>query len=81
MQAVTGPAGTALLFTEALTHGALPWSGAGERRTLFYKYHHHGASWASIYPVPDGLAVTERQARILEPPHAPGPAKPLAHVR
>ena len=81
VQAVTGPAGTAVLFTEALTHGALPWSGAGERRTLFYKYHHHGASWASSYPVPEDLPVTERQRRILEPPHAPGLGKPLAHAR
>jgi hypothetical protein len=81
VQAVTGPAGTAVLFTEALTHGALPWSGAGERRTLFYKYHHHGASWASTYPVPEGLPVTESQRRILEPPHAPGLGKPLAHAR
>ena len=81
VQAVTGPAGTAVLFTEALTHGALPWSGAGERRTLFYKYHHHGASWASSYPVAEDLPVTDRQRRILEPPHAPGLGQPLAHAR
>lgn len=31
MRAVTGPAGTAIIFTEALTHDAMPWSGAGER--------------------------------------------------
>ena len=29
VQRVTGPAGTAVIFTEALTHGALPWRGAG----------------------------------------------------
>ena len=38
MRAVTGPAGTAVVFTEALTHGAMPWTGAHERRTLFLKY-------------------------------------------
>lgn len=81
VRAVTGPAGTVVLFTEALTHGALPWSGAGERRTLFYKYHHHGASWAADYPTADGLAVTDRQRRILEPPHAPGVGQPLARAR
>ena len=32
---VTGPAETAVIFTEALTHGALPWTGQGERRTVF----------------------------------------------
>ena len=32
---VTGPAGTAIVFTEAMSHGTLPWRGAGERRTVF----------------------------------------------
>ena len=32
---VTGPAGMAVIFTEALTHGALPWTGQGEPRTVF----------------------------------------------
>ena len=38
VERVTGPAGTAIFFTEALTHGALPWTSAAERRTIFYKY-------------------------------------------
>jgi hypothetical protein len=46
---VTGPAGTAVIFTEALTHGALPWTGAGERRTVFFKYSPHPVSWAAGY--------------------------------
>ena len=32
---VTGLAGTAVIFTEALTHGALPWTGQVERRKIF----------------------------------------------
>ncbi|MCJ8329447.1 MAG: phytanoyl-CoA dioxygenase family protein [Lentisphaeria bacterium] len=35
---VIGKAGTAIIFTEALTHGGLPWKGKSERRSLFYKY-------------------------------------------
>jgi hypothetical protein len=31
-------AGSALIFTEALTHGTLPWTAAHERRALFYRY-------------------------------------------
>ncbi len=31
-------AGSALIFTEALTHGTLPWKGSHERRTLLYRY-------------------------------------------
>ena len=68
MERITGPAGTAVLFTEALTHGPLPWSGTHERRTLFYKYHHRGGAWSHDYPLADGLTVTERQRRILQPP-------------
>ncbi len=68
VERITGPAGTAVLFTEALTHGPLPWSGAHERRTLFYKYHHRGGAWSHNYPAADGLAVTERQRQILQPP-------------
>jgi hypothetical protein len=71
MRAVTGPAGTAILFTEALTHGTLPWRGAGERRTLFYKYSPHPVSWSARYydtSAYDDLTEAERAA--LEAPNA-----------
>ena len=35
---------------------------------LFYKYRHRGGAWSFNYPVADGLTVTERQRRILQPP-------------
>ena len=31
-------AGSAVIFTEALTHGTLPWTADHERRALFYRY-------------------------------------------
>jgi hypothetical protein len=71
MRAVTGPAGTAILFTEALTHGTLPWHGAGERRTLFFKYSPHPLSWSARYydaSAYDDLSEAERAA--LEAPNA-----------
>lgn len=71
MRAVTGPAGTAVIFTEALTHGTLPWKGAGERRTLFYKYSPHPISWSARYYDADSYdGLTERQRAILEAPNA-----------
>jgi ectoine hydroxylase-related dioxygenase (phytanoyl-CoA dioxygenase family) len=45
VKVVTCKAGDAILFTEALTHGTAPWSGAGERRTLFLKYSPHFMAW------------------------------------
>ena len=80
VERVTGPAGTAVLFTEALTHGPLPWTGNNERRTIFYKYHHHGGAWSSAYPVADGLTVTERQRRILQPPNSHFPQRPPSNA-
>ena len=49
VERVTGPAGTAIIFTEALTHGTLPWAGADERRTIFFKYSPHSVSWSADY--------------------------------
>ena len=68
---VTGPAGTAVIFTEALTHGTLPWEGLDERRTIFFKYSPNSISWSAHYfdhnDYPD---ITENQKTILEGPNA-----------
>ena len=70
MRAVTGKAGSAILFTEALTHGTLPWHG-DERRTVFYKYSPNSISWyAQYYDADKYEGLTDRQRQILEPPNA-----------
>jgi len=38
-------AGDVMLFTEALTHGTLPWRASWQRRSLFYKYSPGSSSW------------------------------------
>ncbi|MDQ3814421.1 MAG: phytanoyl-CoA dioxygenase family protein [Armatimonadota bacterium] len=71
VRCVTGAAGTAIIFTEALTHGTLPWHGQDERRTIFLKYSPHPLSWsARYYDADDYDGLTERQRAILEPPNA-----------
>jgi ectoine hydroxylase-related dioxygenase (phytanoyl-CoA dioxygenase family) len=68
---VTGPAGTAILFTEAMTHGTLPWLATHERRTIFYKYSPHPLSWSKrYYNADDYPDLTETQRALLEPPNA-----------
>ena len=68
---LTGPAGTAVIFTEALLPGPLPWRGAGQRRTAFYKFSPHPVSWAAGYfDADDYEGLTERQTDILEGPNA-----------
>lgn len=69
VQAITGKAGTAIIFTEALTHGTLPWEGNGERRTLFYKYSPHPSAWArDYYNLEDFPELTQAQRSILKTP-------------
>lgn len=69
--AVTGPAGTAIIFTEALTHGAMSWQGQDERRTIFFKYSPNPLSWsARYYNADDYEGLSERQRDILEAPNA-----------
>ena len=69
-------AGSALIFTEALTHGTFPWTASHERRTLLYRY---GAgdmvfgSGPAIHPTDyesfkDEL--TPLQRALMEPPYA-----------
>lgn len=67
--------GDAIVFTEALTHGAIPWTCATRsRRTLFYKFSPHGTSWSAQYYDEDHYArypdVTDRHRAILKPPSA-----------
>jgi ectoine hydroxylase-related dioxygenase (phytanoyl-CoA dioxygenase family) len=66
---ITVKAGSAIIFTEALTHGTLPWRGKQERRTLFYKYSPHPSAWArNSYNVEDYPELTPSQRQILKKP-------------
>lgn len=43
-------AGSAVIFTEALTHGTFPWSGEHERRALLMKYCPGHMAYQASYP-------------------------------
>ncbi len=66
--------GDAIVFTEALTHGTLPWTSDSPRATLFYKFSPHGTSWSGDYFNPDEFRkypdIDDRKLAILEPPNA-----------
>ncbi len=62
-------AGDALIFTEALIHGTLPWTADHERRAFLYKYSPGHSAWSQKYYDPDEYPdVTEQQKRIMAPP-------------
>ena len=74
-------AGDAIIFTEACSHGTVPWQGNGERRTIFYKYCPHAVAWSPCYYNADNYeGLTEAQRKMLLPPSAFGPHKSTEQI-
>lgn len=77
---IPASAGDAIVFTEALTHGTLPWTVDAPRRTLFYKFSPNGSTWSADYFNPDDFRqypdIDDRKLAILEPPNARYPHRP-----
>lgn len=66
------PAGSVILFSEALTHGTAPWTAAHERRTLLYKYCVSHIVWTSKrVEAPTKVELTPRQQVLLREPGDP----------
>lgn len=69
VQAVPAPAGSVILFSEALTHGTLPWRGSHPRRTLFFKFSPQHLAWMRRYYNPEDYPdLTKEQRSRLSPP-------------
>jgi hypothetical protein len=78
---VAASAGDAIIFTEACSHGTVPWKGQRERRTAFYKYCPHAVAWSPCYYNADNYeGLNEAQQKILMPPSAYGPHDMTAHI-
>ena len=64
------PAGSLVIFTEALTHGTQPWTAGHERRSLLYKYSPGHQSWSRRYlDLRSDLDMGEVGQRLMEPPY------------
>ena len=66
------PAGSAILFSEALTHGTSAWYGKHERRSLLYKYCVAHTAWRPnrVQP-PTNTELTPRQQILFREPAEP----------
>ena len=66
------PAGSVILFTEALTHGTAAWQGSHERRALLYKYCVSHMAWTAqrVRP-PAKVELTPRQQILFREPAHP----------
>lgn len=71
MAPVHQKAGDAVIFTEALTHGTLPWTASHERRSILFKYSPGHASWGQgrYDDALRELMTEEDQKLMLEPPY------------
>ena len=66
------PAGSAILFTEALTHGTAAWNGKHQRRSLLYKYCVSHIAWTSRrVALPEAIELSERQKILFREPGDP----------
>src|SRR5437588_3112334 len=63
------PAGSVVLFSEAVMHGTAPWRADHERRTLLYKYCVSQMAWsrARVLRPPDVRLTSRQQALLTEP--------------
>lgn len=66
------PAGSAILFSEALTHGTAAWNGKHQRRSLLYKYCVSHMAWTSRRVAqPEDIELTDRQKILFHEPADP----------
>ena len=67
-------AGSAVIFTEALTHGTWPWTADYERRAIFLKYSAPHSAWADDYPTAqEAPDASETLQGLLQRPFIAGP--------
>ena len=70
---ITGKAGDVVIFTEATTHGTLPWKADHQRRSLLFRYSPGNLAYAKGYfptwPKSMLEGLTPEQRTVLEPPY------------
>jgi ectoine hydroxylase-related dioxygenase (phytanoyl-CoA dioxygenase family) len=64
---IVSPAGSVVIFTEAVTHGTLPWTASHPRRSVLTRYTAGNMAYVPAHPVPDWA--DERQRAVMEPPY------------
>ena len=60
-------AGDVIIFTEAVTHGTLPWKADHPRRSILTRYTAGNMAYLPAYPMPDWA--NARQRAVMEPPY------------
>ena len=68
---ITCKAGDVIIFTEAVTHGTLPWTADHDRRTALFRFSPGNMAYANNYDWPSSMldGLTPEQRAVLEPPY------------
>jgi ectoine hydroxylase-related dioxygenase (phytanoyl-CoA dioxygenase family) len=69
---VTCKAGDVVIFTEAVTHGTIPWIADHDRRSVLFRMSPGNLTYATGYnPWPESMleGLTPQQRAVLEPPY------------
>jgi len=78
---ITCKAGDVVIFTEAVTHGTLPWQGDHQRRSVLFRFSPGNLAYAKNYlpSWPEEMLqdLTPEQRSILEPPYHKRLARPV----
>jgi hypothetical protein len=78
---ITCKAGDVIIFTEALTHGTLPWKAEHQRRSVLFRYSPASLAYAKDYfpnlPAKIRESLTEEQKAVLEPPYHTRLSRPV----
>ena len=64
---ITCRAGDAVIFTEAVTHGTLPWTSDEPRRSIMTRYTAGNLAYVPAPPVPEWA--NDREQAVLQPPY------------
>jgi hypothetical protein len=74
VEEIPQPAGSLLVFSEALMHATLPWRGTDTRWAVLYKYSPGNSAWDPSLAAPPEVvaALPERQQLFFQPPSVGG---------
>jgi hypothetical protein len=72
-----GKKGSAIVFTEALVHGTLPWRAQHQRRTAFFKFNPYSVGWGPKWMELGHFdrELSSRERMILRPPSTMLPSR------
>ena len=78
---ITCNAGDCVIFTEATTHGTLPWTSDHDRRTALFRFSPGNLAYVPHNWSEDMLALmTDEQRKVLEPPYHARLERPVLDV-